>query len=220
MTQHYPVQLYDVDKLVPYANNAKIHTEEQVSKIANLIEGVGWTSPIIVWKDGEIIAGHGRRLAALKLGLKKVPVIDRSDLTAAEARAMRLADNKVASNDYDQQLVAIELRDLFEAGDLDIPFEDMGYSERDLDFVTADLGEINEDFFTDDLNEAVEEQKRENEKTVAATDDIAAPIGDALGFKRVTIAQSRTLRDLMTGIETRTGKKGVEALIDVLSDAQ
>jgi len=220
MTKHYPVQLFDVDKLVPYANNAKIHSDEQVEKLANLIRKVGWTSPIIIWKDGEIIAGHGRRLAAIKLGLAKVPVIDRSDLSLAEAKAMRLADNKVASNDYDQAMVQFELQDLFADENFDIPIEDLGYTQKELDFSTADLGEINEDFFTDDINEAVEEQKKENEKTVEATDDIAAPVGDALGFKRVTIAQSRVLRDLMSGIETRTGKKGVDALIDVLSAAQ
>lgn len=213
------IEIWDVSKLVPYEANAKKHSDEQVAKLANLIQKAGWTQPIVVWKNGEIIAGHGRRLAALKLGLKKVPVIVRSDLTKAEADALRLADNRVTSTEYDQAAIQIELQRLAEELEGDLGLQDLGFDEKELDFSLSDLGEMDDSFFVEDVNEAVEQQKKENENAITATDDVAAPIGDALGFKRVTIAQSRQIRELMSGIEHKTGKKGVDALIEVLSAA-
>lgn len=213
------IDVWDITKIIPYEANAKKHSDAQVADLANLISKAGWTQPIVVWKNGEIIAGHGRRLAALKLGLKKVPVIVRDDITKAEADALRLADNRVTSTDYDQALIQDELQRLANELSGDLTLEDLGFDAKELDFSLADLGELDDSFFVDDVGEAVEQQKKENESSIEATDDIAAPVGDALGFKRVTIAQSRQLRELMAGIETKTGKKGVDALIDVLSAA-
>lgn len=217
------IELWDVEKLIPYEANAKKHSPQQVADLANLIKKAGWTQPIVVDKDGVIIAGHGRRLAALKLkeegrlpkGL--VPVIVRRDLSKAEADALRLADNRVTSTDYDQALIQEELQRLAQELTGDLQIIDLGFDEKELDFALSDLGEIDDSYFVDDVAEAVEQQKRENEKAIEATDDIAAPIGDALGFKRVTIAQSRQIRELMSAAESRTGKKGVDLLIAALS---
>lgn len=215
MSMSPAVEIWEIENLVPYELNAKKHPEEQIEKLCKSITKFGWTQPIVVWKDGSIIAGHGRRLAAIKLGLKKVPVIVRGDLTQAEADALRLADNRVSSNDYDQALVGIELQRLFAEGDMDL-IAAMGFDEKELDFTMSDLGEMNDDFFTDDMNEAIAVQKAENEEAIEKTDDTAAPIGDALGFKRITIAQSRTIRELMTNVEQQTGKTGPDALIAAL----
>lgn len=211
------VQIWEVTKLVPYELNAKRHPQEQIEKLAKAITTFGWTQPIVVWTDGSIIAGHGRRLAALHLGLAKVPVIVRDDLTKAEADALRLADNRVASTEYDQELLSVELSRLFAEtdGDMDL-IGAMGFDQKELDFTFSDLGEINDDFFVDDVNAAVEDQKHENEKAVEATDDTLAPVVDALGFKRVSIAQSRVMRELMSEVETATGKDRIEGLIEVL----
>lgn len=219
MSETHAIEIVDIAWLKEYEANAKKHPPEQIESLANSIKKFGWTSPIIVWKDGTIIAGHGRRLGALKLGLKKVPVIVRRDLTKAQADALRLADNRVAGTDYDQAAIQIELQRL--ADELDGSFElsDLGFTEKELDFSLADLGEINDDLFVDNISEAVEIQKTENAAKVAQTDDTAAPVGDALGFKRVTIEQSRKLKGLMTQIENRSGKRGVEALIYALSSA-
>jgi ParB-like chromosome segregation protein Spo0J len=219
MSEH-AIEIVDITWLKEYEANAKRHPDDQVAAVATSIQKFGWTSPIIVWKDGTIIAGHGRRKAALKLGLKKVPVIVRRDLTKAQADALRLADNRVAGTDYDQAAIQIELQRL--ADELDGTFElsDLGFTDKELDFSLAELGEISDDLFVDDISGAVETQKEENKAKVEATDDTAAPVGDALGFKRVTIEQSRKLKGLMAGIEMKTGRKGVEALIYVLSDAQ
>lgn len=215
----YTVQLIETAKLVPYELNAKKHPEDQIEKLAKAIKQFGWTQPIVVWKDYSIIAGHGRRLAALKLGFNKVPVIIRDDLTKAEADALRLSDNRVSSTEYDQEMIAVELQRLFEevGPDSDI-IGSMGFDEKELQFTFSDLGEMDDGFMTDDINEAVSEQARSNQDSIAKTDETAAPVADALGFKRVTVAQSRRLRELMSEVEAMTRKSGPEALIAALTE--
>lgn len=216
----HAIEIWDISKIIPYAANAKKHPQEQVIKLANSITKFGWTQPIVVWKNGEIIAGHGRRLAALHLGLAKVPVICRKDLTKAQADALRLADNRVTSTDYDQGAIQEELRRLAdELKNEDFDLTDLGFDEKEIDFTMADLGEIDDSFFVDDVSTAVEKQKTENENAIATTDDTAAPATDAFGFKRVTIAQSREIRNLMAKAESETGLKGADALISILGEA-
>ncbi|WLR90982.1 ParB/Srx family N-terminal domain-containing protein [Shinella zoogloeoides] len=210
MSDQPKIELWDIDKLVPYALNAKNHPEHEIEKLANAILTYGWTQPIVVWTNGDIIAGHGRRLAAIKLGRKKVPVIVRSDLTKDQADALRLADNRVTGSSYDMAMIQDELRRLSET---DIDLLTLGFDEKELDFSTADLGEIDTDFFTDDISGAVEAQQQANAKKTEEVDDTAAPVGDALGFKRVTIAQSRIIRDFMSKVEDDTGLKGADALV-------
>lgn len=213
------VEVWDIDKIIPYEANAKIHSKEQVRRLAISIKQFGWTQPIVVWENGEIIAGHGRRLAAIELGLSKVPVFVRRDLSKAEADALRLADNRVASTDYDQAALQAELQRLSEElADSHIELTDIGFDEKELNFALSNLGEIDDGFFVEDVSEAVEEQKKANEKSIEATDDIAAPIADAFGFKRVSIAQSRTIRELMNRVEAITGAVGADALITHLSN--
>ncbi|SOC90016.1 ParB/RepB/Spo0J family partition protein [Rhizobium sp. AN5] len=216
MSEH-AIEIVDITWLKEYEANAKKHPDDQVEALAKSIQKFGWTSPIIVWKDGTIIAGHGRRKGALKLGLKKVPVIVRRDLTKAQADALRLADNRVAGTEYDQAAIQIELQRL--ADELDGSFElsDLGFTDKELDFSLSELGDIDDSLFVDDISGAVEIQKEENKAKVEAVDDTAAPVGDALGFKRVTIEESRKLKGLMAQIEARSGKKGVQALIYTLS---
>ncbi|MDE4297103.1 ParB/Srx family N-terminal domain-containing protein [Phaeobacter gallaeciensis] len=209
-----PVEIWDIEKLIPYELNAKKHPEDQVRKLATAISTFGWSQPIVVWTNGEIIAGHGRRLAALHLGLKKVPVDVRSDLTKAEADALRLADNRVTSTEYDMGMIQDELRRLEdELGDMNIQLTDLGFDDKEVDFSTADLGEIDDSFFADDIGAAVEQQRQENEASIEETDQTAAPVGDALGFKRVSVMQSREIRSLMAKIEEETGNAGPDALI-------
>lgn len=220
---NHAIELLDPKTLVPYAANAKKHPPEQVKKLIASIRKFGWTQPIVVDKDLVIIAGHGRTLAAIEMGAEKVPVIVRDDLSKAEADALRLADNRVTSTEYDQAAIQAELQrlaDELSLGAESFELSDLGFDEKEINFTLADLGDIDESFFVEDVGEAVEQQKTENAKAIEATDDVAAPVGDALGFKRVTIAQSRELRDLMAKAEGATGKKGVEALIAALSRVQ
>lgn len=208
------IEIWDIEKLIPYEMNAKQHPEDQVRKLATAISKFGWTQPIVVWKNGEIIAGHGRRLAAISLGLKKVPVVVRSDLSKAEADALRLADNKVTSTTYDEMMVQDELiRIQDELEGMNILLTDLGYDQKEIDFAMANLGEINESALLDDFGSAVEDQRAENENHADEIDQSAAPVGDALGFKRVTVMQSREIRGYMAQVEEATSSNGPEALL-------
>lgn len=210
------IELWNVADLIPYAKNAKKHPPEQVKALAAQIKLRGWTQPIIIDENGGIIGGHGRRLAALELGLTKVPVIVMTGLTPDEIDAMRLADNRVASNEYDAVLIQEEIARLYEKG---VDMELTAYNPKELDFLTSDLSQFDDSVFVDDLNDAVEEQKTNNAAEQEKVDVTSAPIADALGFKRLTIAQSRRVRAWMLNVEAETGEKGVDAFMKFLDQA-
>lgn len=107
------VQRVDTGILIPYVNNAKIHSDDQVTKIASSIREFGFLNPVLIDKDNNIIAGHGRVMAAKKLGLKEVPVIYVEGLTEAQRKAYILADNRLGElADWDMDLVKLELEEL------------------------------------------------------------------------------------------------------------
>jgi site-specific DNA-methyltransferase (adenine-specific) len=106
-----------VDSLIPYVNNSRKHSDSQVAQIAASIKEFGWTNPILIDGDNGIIAGHGRLLAARKLGFKEVPVIELSHLSETQKKALIIADNKLALNsDWDNELLALEFKELTELG--------------------------------------------------------------------------------------------------------
>jgi hypothetical protein len=103
--------------LVPYARNARTHSDAQVAQIAASVREWGWTVPVLVDEEGTIIAGHGRVLAAQSLGLDEVPVMVATGWTDAQRRAYVLADNRLALNaGWDDELVRFEMADLQSAG--------------------------------------------------------------------------------------------------------
>jgi len=116
------IQSWPTDKLVPYARNARTHSEEQVAQIAASIVEFGFTNPILAGSDGVIVAGHGRLAAAQKLGLETVPVVVLDHLTPIQRRALIIADNRIAENaGWDDAMLRIELQSLQEDGfNLDI----------------------------------------------------------------------------------------------------
>ena len=87
-----------VSELIPYANNSRTHSDEQVAQIAASIKEFGWTNPILIDDKNSIIAGHGRVMAARKSGLDEVPCIEVKNLTSAQVKAYIIADNKLALN--------------------------------------------------------------------------------------------------------------------------
>ncbi len=213
MSKRIETEIWAVKDLRPYEKNAKKHSPEQVKTLAGLIKEHGWTQPIVV--DGEknrgsLVVGHGRRLAAIELGLEKVPVRVLYGYSEAEIDALRIADNRVTSTDYDTSLLQEEIAKLDAEG---IDVLGLGFSEKEVEFLTSDLGEFDENMFVEDIVSAVEKQTEENRAAVETTDSQTAHVGDALGFKRVTVAQLRAIRGFMSKIETKTGKKGVEALV-------
>jgi DNA modification methylase len=106
-----------LSELIPYINNSRKHSDDQVTQIAASIKEFGWTNPILVDGDNGIIAGHGRIMAAKKLGMTEVPVIELAHLSKEQRKALIIADNKLALNsDWDSNLLAIELKDLQDLG--------------------------------------------------------------------------------------------------------
>src|ERR1700730_377706 len=125
------VERWPVAKLVPNARNARTHSDEQVTQLAASIEEWGWTIPVLVDEAGGIIAGHGRGLAAHRLGLEDVPVMVAAGWSESKKRAYMLADNKLTLNgEWDMDRLAIEIAEL-RASDFDISL--IGFSESEID---------------------------------------------------------------------------------------
>ena len=130
MQKPITVEYRKVEDLIPYARNARTHSDAQVADIAGSIREFGWTFPILIDENNNVIAGHGRLLAARKLELQSVPCIEHSGLTETQRKAYILADNKLALNaGWDEELLRIELTDLTEMG-FDIKLA--GFSADDL----------------------------------------------------------------------------------------
>src|SRR5579863_7921578 len=109
------IELWPLDRFIPYARNARTHSDEQVAQIAASIKEFGFVSPILVGPDRVIIAGHARLLAARKLGMTEVPVIVLEHLSESERRALVIADNRLAMNaGWDEEMLALELAALRE----------------------------------------------------------------------------------------------------------
>ena len=203
------IEMWSPTRLIPYDKNAKIHDAKQVEKIAKSISEFGWKgNPIVVDSSGVIIAGHGRRLAALKLGLSQVPVIVASDLTEDQIKALRLADNRVAISDIDSDLLQSEL-----AG---ISFDLEGiFDKKELDFlITADLGEMKEEAFVLDLDAEVSAQSAETVEKIKEADEKPVKIEKALGFKAIQGKDERYVARFMAQVEAETGKTGAEAFVE------
>jgi DNA modification methylase len=136
-----------VNELIPYINNSRTHSEEQVNQIVASINEFGFTNPLLIDEKDNIIAGHGRLLASKKLKMEEVPCIVLSGLTEAQKKAYIIADNKMALNaGWDDELLKIELENLKE---LDFDLELTGFNVDELDdiFQVEEEQEIVEDDF-------------------------------------------------------------------------
>src|SRR5438874_6227013 len=124
------IDLWPIDKLIPYAKNPRTHSDAQVAQIALSITEFGFNNPILVDTNAGIIAGHGRLLAARKLQLTEVPVIVLDHLTEKQKRAYIIADNQLALNaGWDEEILRVELAALQEE-DFDVSL--IGFEDEDL----------------------------------------------------------------------------------------
>ncbi len=173
----------NIDRLKPYKNNARTHSEEQVNKIVRSIEEFGFINPVLIDGDYGIIAGHGRVMAAKKMGMTEVPCLFVEDLTEAQKRAYIIADNKLALEaGWDEQLLHIELAEL-----------------QEMDFDITLTGFELEDLEDDEPQEAVEDDYE-----VTLPEEPRAKIGDIwqLGRHRLMCGDStdkETVEILMDG---------------------
>ena len=128
-----------VEDLIPYARNARTHSDEQVDKIAASIREFGFLNPVITDGDNGIVAGHGRIMAAKKLGMDEVPTVEAAHLTDAQKRAYILADNRLALDaGWDDELLQVEFAEL-EAADFDISLT--GFDPAEIKALEADYGD-------------------------------------------------------------------------------
>jgi DNA modification methylase len=133
------IEIWPAGKLIPYARNARTHSEAQVAQVAAAIREFGWTNPILVGSDGVIIAGHARLLAARKLDMEEVPVIVLDHLTPTQRKALVLVDNKLALNaGWDEEMLRLELEEL---QSLDYDWELTGFDSREVDLLSRNLPE-------------------------------------------------------------------------------
>jgi DNA modification methylase len=177
------VEWRDPQSLIPYINNTKIHPPEQIAKIAASIAAFGFDQPIVVDGLGVIIKGHARREASLRLGLKSVPVVVRTDLSPAEVKAARIADNRTAESPWDQNLLRLELQQLEEQ---DFRLDVVGFSDEELEALLTEPEEASAEGLTDE--DAVPE---EQENAVTAPGDLWL-----LGEHRLLCGDATVLADV------------------------
>ena len=154
MTTTTEFQLVDINKLVPYANNARTHNKEQILKLRSSLREFGFVNPVIIDKEYNVLAGHGRIMAAKEEGITEVPCVYADHLTEAQKKAYILADNRMALDaGWDEELLSVEMQELQELGfDLSMT----GFDEKELtDLLGVDAdGVAKEDDF--DLSAALE----------------------------------------------------------------
>lgn len=177
------IEYVPVDSLKTYANNAKVHTAEQVEQIKKSIEEFGFNDPIAVWHDNEIIEGHGRLIASLELGLETVPIIRLDDLTDEQRKAYMLVHNKLTMNtDFDFDILEQELEnfstiDMSEFGfDMDFGTDEDPYEDGDDD----DDGDDYDDDDYDDRDPSCQHNVFENQ------DRMQFPIVNFYGLPEMT----------------------------------
>jgi len=149
------IEYRPVESLIPYARNAKQHSDAQVAQIAASIREFGWGAPILIDGQSNVIAGHGRLLAARKLGIAEVPVVPMRHLSETQRRALILADNKIGENaSWDSEVLTLELAELKDAGvDLGLT----GFSQEDWEALLAGAEQTHEGLIDDDAVPEVSE---------------------------------------------------------------
>lgn len=150
------LKLIDIDELIPYANNARTHSKDQINKLRSSLREFGFINPILIDKDYNILAGHGRVMAAREEGIKEVPCVLVEHLTEAQKKAYILADNRLAMDaGWDDELLALELENLKEL-DFDIDFTGFDAAEIDELFSNIHDKDVQDDDF--DVDAALEEE--------------------------------------------------------------
>ena len=194
------------DRLIPYARNSRTHSDEQVAQIAASIKEFGFLNPIIVDGENGIIAGHGRVMAAQRLGLTELPCVEADHLTDAQRRAYIIADNKLALNaGWDDEILRIELDELGEAG-------------FDLELTGFSLDEVEALQFDDDAETempAIPDGDKEpyQQKTFTLHDEQVAIVDDA-----VTLARTNPLSD--TGLNENSNGNALALICRQWLEAQ
>lgn len=168
-TKQVSFSMRKVDDLIPYARNARTHTPEQVAKIAGSIKEFGFLNPVIISSDGGILAGHGRVLAAQKLGLKEVPCVEENHLSETQKRAYILADNRLALDaGWDEEMLRVEIKGLIDSG---YDAEITGFTEDELRRYTNEIDE----YMSETMDESTDGSESESQKGCLVHDFVVPP---------------------------------------------
>jgi hypothetical protein len=191
--ENFPfIKAVRVSELIPYARNSRIHSDDQIGQISASIREFGFLSPIVIDSESGIIAGHGRVMAAKKLGMESVPCIEASHLTAAQRRAFVIADNKIALNsEWDDEMLRVEFQEL---GDLGFDVELTGFTIEEV----GDLGFLDDsEVEMPDLADG--EKEPFQQKTFTLHDEQAAVVDEAIGLAKSSPLSSTGLNDNSNG---------------------
>lgn len=157
------IELKSVDELIPYSKNARMHSDVQIAQIAASITEFGFTNPVLIDGKKGIIAGHGRLMAAKKLGIKKVPVVILDHLSEMQKKAYIIADNKLAENaSWNEEILASELTDLKE-NDFDLDL--IGFEDQELEKIFSSI-------YDEDENQEIKEIPEAEENPISQSGDI------------------------------------------------
>lgn len=189
------MNLVDVDKLIPYVNNARTHSKEQINKLRASIREFGFINPVIIDRDYNVIAGHGRILASQEEGIDKVPCVFVDYLKDAQKKAYIIADNRMALDaDWDEELLKIEIESLKDE-DFDLSFT--GFDESELLDLFGDdsKGKVEDDNF--DLSSALEKASFVEKGDVWTIGKHRLMCGDATSKEDVQILMGDTKGNLI-----------------------
>ena len=180
-----------VDELIPYVNNSRTHSDEQVTQIASSIKEFGFTNPILIDESKGIIAGHGRLMAAKKLGIDNVPCITLEGLSEAQKKAYVIADNKLALNaGWDMDLLKVDIEAL---DDLDFDLSLLGFDDLELEDILNSVDEVGLPLLADGDKEPFQQM------TFTMHDEQAAVVSDALMLARTNPIIDTGLNDNSNG---------------------
>jgi len=162
------IEYRPLESLIPYARNSRTHSDEQIAQIAASIREFGWTNPVLIDGENGLIAGHGRVMAARKLGIQEIPSIQLAHLSEAQKRALVLADNKLAMNaGWDESLLKIELKEL---ANYDFNLEIIGFDLIELanlfDEIQEEEKELKEELYSEVFNVIVECKDEEEQEKI------------------------------------------------------
>lgn len=189
------MNLVDIDKLIPYVNNARTHSKEQINKLRASIREFGFINPVIIDRDYNVIAGHGRIMASKEEGIDKVPCVFVDYLTDAQKKAYILADNRMALDaDWDEELLKVEIESL-QGADFDLNLT--GFDEAELMDIFGDDNQSrakDDDF---DLTAALEKASFVEKGDVWTVGRHRLMCGDATSSEDVSTLMGNTKANLI-----------------------
>jgi hypothetical protein len=204
------IQAWSLDRLTPAENNHKKHSEESTQRLAKSLASVGQIQPVIVDKNGEIIAGHGRWMAAQHLGWEKIKVIQ-VPVSRAVAIEARIADNLMSNQEIDNNKLSAEIEELrliVDSDDMDlgsmIMDDDLG---KLLSMSVSDDYNLDQASLTNDILGASKSMTEETDDLLTEIEATELPLRKVFGFSSVTPSQARILKDFMAEVMAEGGEE-------------